>query len=517
MTPLFSEMERISQRFTTAIRGITVVKTVWANDEGLSVVRFEISSARDDSVRLRLSEPVPDDFPMENIGPHPKYGGDKWTKTADRELVYTERLEPNGETFTLYGIKELSADTLEAFLTDAVVTIDLLGDEPATDSDDSMTMTTEDTETDELDTDDTDLEDDFTRGGAPSDDFTRGGGSSFDSQIPRVEDLGSLPGGWNTDQSTQHDDPTNIQFVGSKAHASESDETDESHSPIELEDPTQEADDESETAVDDGEESDAVDSTEPQADPENPETPSDDTLFDEEPHDEEGDEVESTSEEESSTGTDEDHERDQERSTDEDSQLDAAELDTESDDDSLVDALVTELSTRDLSEDERTVIREALGVSAPTSVDVRLRHVQNRVDDLAAYTTALESFLDENGTAEQVLDDLQTETESMRDDIERLESALTASKEAIKIVEQQVTELEDRMVDEATFEERLDELDGQFVSESELDAQLTDLSDDLAEIRGDVETGKTWRSNLSQAIQLPGMMDGEPVESEADE
>ncbi|MRW98051.1 MULTISPECIES: hypothetical protein [Haloferax] len=558
MTPLFREMDRISQRFTTALRGITVVKTVWANDEGLSVVRFEIDSAREDAVRLRMVESVPDSFPMENVGPHPKYGGDKWTKTDDGEFVYTDRLEPNGEKFTLYGVKELSSNNLESFLTDAQVTIDPLGDEPIDDSGDESTMTTEDTENDGLDDDGTDDDADFTRGGGSTEeltrggsreDFTRGGGGNFDDRIPRVEDLGTVSGGWGTDQSGQGNDPSNIQFVGSKAHASESSQTDESRPPIELEEPTEtfdsdapesEGDDadavESEgddaDAVetegdDDGVESDSVDSPELVEESDTTDTGTDDTSAEDADDDaeavEDADaeaeavEDESTLEDEASNTTDESQESESEVTSGDESLFeDAHEVDG---DDSLVDALVTELAARDLSDDERAVLREALGVSAPTSVDVRLRHVQNRVDDLDAYTTALESFLDENGTAEQVLDDLQTETEAMRDDIERLESTLAASKEAIELVEQQVTAIEDRMVDEATFEERLGELDEKLVSESEFEAQLDDLSTDLTEIRADVETGKTWRSNLSQAIQLPSaMMDADGSDgSESDE
>ncbi|WP_411966337.1 hypothetical protein [Haloferax sp. YSMS24] len=526
MTPLFREMERVSQRFTTAIRGLTVVKTVWANDEGLSVVRFEISSDRDDPARFRLVESVPAEFPMENIGPHPKYGGDKWTKTGDGEFVYTDRLEPDGEKSTLYGIKGLSESTLESFLTDAVVTIDPVGDEPATDSDDATIMTTDDTENGEPD-DDTEQDDDFTRGEGSEDftrggsgDFTRGAGGNFDDRIPRVEDLNSVSGGWGGEQPHQRNGPSDIQFVGSKAHTSESSETDDSSQPIELEDPTRgdgETDD-SDTEADDSEagrgdaaESDAIEPSGPGTDHEsdgdsNTDVGDDDVGSGEDTADED-DAVEDDSTEDVDTG----HE-----TASEDDSLFDDELETD-DDESIVDALVTELSERDLSDDERAVLREALGPSERTSVDVRLRHVQNRVDDLSAYIEALESFLDENGTAEQVLDDLQSESEAMRDDIDDLEAAVTASQEALTVVERQVQALEDRMVDEATFEERLDELDGKLVSESELEGELDELTDELAALRDDVETGKQWRSNLSQAIQLPGMMESDGGEIESDE
>ncbi|KAB1185012.1 MULTISPECIES: hypothetical protein [Haloferax] len=521
MTPLFREMERVSEKFTTAIRGITVEKSVWANGEGLSVVRFEISSDRDDAVRLRMVESVPSDFPMENLGPHPKYGGDKWTKTDDGAFVYTDRLAPEGEAFTLYGIKGLSQSSLESFLTEVGVEIDPAGDEPTTDSDDLLTMTNDNAENSEPDDETTAQETTF----KPGDDF--------EGRIPRVEDLRSTSGSWSTSRTGRDRDiSSDIQFVGSKSqNAAERDDGPSANDgSLELADPT-------EGDADSSVEASTSDSAEPvvETDTLSPDN-SDSTAVDEESEeltdaaeeaDHGSDEPDGESVDVETPDIDEDGEVDSAEVVEDD--VDTAESEAEDADaptsevsatdesepaehdasevESIVDALVEELSSRDLSDDELAVLRDSLGTSAPTSLDARLSHVQNRVDNLAAYTKALEEFLDENGTAEQVIDGLQTETAEMRDDIEQLESALTASKDAIQTIEAQVESIEDSLVTEAVFEERLTELDQRLVSEWKLDAQVDKLTSEISEIRDDVETGKVWRSNLSQAIQLPGMMD----------
>ncbi|KAB1190046.1 hypothetical protein GJR96_17905 [Haloferax sp. MBLA0076] len=539
MTPLFREMERVSEKFVTAIRGVTVEKSVWANGEGLSVVRLEISSERDDRVDFRLLESVPPDFPLENLGSHPKYNGDKWTKTDDRAFVYADRLEPSGEVSTLYGIKGLSPNDLESFLTETAVEIDPAGDEPASDCDDSTTMTNDDTT-------DTELDDDTGTDERP---FTSR--SDFNGRIPRVEDLRSASGRWDSKHADTNS--SDIQFVGSRAQSSADSD---SQSKIELDDPTEGADENElitesdsdgspeEDAPDTSAEVETADSAQSSVERDSVGTDERDSVDTDEieadavedtrdsPEDadeavdadsaESGDEdvsLEDSPDEETTKdpvdpagteaeGDDESASEPDELGTDS-SDPDPVESETDkvTDADSVVGALVAELSARDLSAEEEAVLRDSLGASSPNSLDVRLEHVQNRVDNLAAYTTALEEFLDENGTAEQVLDDLQTDTAEMREDIERLESALSASKEAIQTIESQVESIEDRMVTTSTFEERLSDLDERLVSESALEAQVAELTDELEAIRGDVETGKTWRSNLSQAIQLPGMME----------
>ncbi|KTG26988.1 hypothetical protein [Haloferax profundi] len=523
MTPLFREMDRVSEKFVSAIRGVTVEKSVWANGEGLSVVRLEVSSERDDPVDFRLVESVPRDFPLENLGPHPKYNGDKWTKTDDRAFVYADRLEPSGEASTLYGIKGLSPNDLESFLTETAVEIDPAGDEPASDSDDSTTMTNDDTT-------DTEIDDTTT------DDHSVSQRSDFNGHIPRVEDLRSASGGWDSGQSDTT--PSDIQFVGSRAQSTADSATDadsDSQPKVELDDPTADADENEPTTdadTEEGSEDDATDASVEVGTAESAESTAErdsagtDEFETDAVEDRDGpetaDEVVGTDSAASSDGNvspenspDEETTKDSVESAASDSDTTESETDVETDADGVVDALVAELSARDLSEEEMAVLRDSLGASSPNSLDVRLEHVQNRVDNLAAYTTALEEFLDENGTAEQVLDDLQTDTAEMREDIERLESALSASKEAIQTIESQVESIEDRMVTTSTFEERLSELDERLVSESALEAQVEELTDELEDIRGDVETGKTWRSNLSQAIQLPGMMEETDDESEA--
>ncbi|WP_458188182.1 hypothetical protein [Haladaptatus sp. NG-WS-4] len=92
--------------------------------------------------------------------------------------------------------------------------------------------------------------------------------------------------------------------------------------------------------------------------------------------------------------------------------LSSSPVDGESHD--VVGALVTALEQGSLTDHERTVLDEHSGQDDATSeeppngsVVARLRHVETTVNELEAYTAALESFLDETGDANEMLNKLE--------------------------------------------------------------------------------------------------------------
>ncbi|ADB59980.1 hypothetical protein Htur_1088 [Haloterrigena turkmenica DSM 5511] len=94
----------------------------------------------------------------------------------------------------------------------------------------------------------------------------------------------------------------------------------------------------------------------------------------------------------------------------------------------LIDALLAELKD-DQGGAKRAALRRALELDGPTrtSTDVRLDRLQSTVESLAAYTDAPEAFLDEQGTAETVLADVQEGLEATRDELDALEATVDAS------------------------------------------------------------------------------------------
>lgn len=146
-----------------------------------------------------------------------------------------------------------------------------------------------------------------------------------------------------------------------------------------------------------------------------------------------------------------------------------------SDDARLLDELVAELRAG-VSERQRTTLRRALGVGPKPSVAVRLRYLSGRVSDLAAYADAIEEFIDEEGTAQQVLDDLddrldslEAEHEELSDELERVDADLGETEETVaalgdslETVEETVAELADSLAEQREhLQETRDAIDAQ--------------------------------------------------------
>lgn len=187
--------------------------------------------------------------------------------------------------------------------------------------------------------------------------------------------------------------------------------------------------------------------------------------------------------------------------------------------DSLVAQLVTELEDDAASEQTIEQLRERLGVTSPQNVEVRLRHLQTQVSDLTAYIDALEAFLDNRGSAQQVLESVESEIEAIDvrlDDLERahdtdheqlhdqiatIEAELDAQNELLEEMEEikrRVDTLEselettDETVDTAT--DRIDAL------ESDVSSALTTIKQHQSKLQEEVESVQKTHRQLKQAF-----------------
>lgn len=83
---------------------VTVEKHLHQDHPQHEAVSFEIRSDRENPVRLKLLDPIPDEFP---VGFHPDFGGEYWTFT-DQGAEF-ERVIVGGETYqTAYGVGNVS-------------------------------------------------------------------------------------------------------------------------------------------------------------------------------------------------------------------------------------------------------------------------------------------------------------------------------------------------------------------------------------------------------------------------
>lgn len=156
---------------------------------------------------------------------------------------------------------------------------------------------------------------------------------------------------------------------------------------------------------------------------------------------------------------------------------------------SLVAALVSEVESGRVADDDLEELREALGVTADDSTEARIEHLQSSVADLEAYTDALEAFLDEEGDAQSVLEDVQSDLEDAADRIEALEADVE------RIHEDVTDDLDEELASIRSELEAMDE-DLAGVSEDRLD----ELEADLEALEAEIEDVAEMRDRLASAL-----------------
>lgn len=207
----------------------------------------------------------------------------------------------------------------------------------------------------------------------------------------------------------------------------------------------------------------------------------------------------------------------------------------------VVSQLADAIREERVPEEDLAVLEEAFGKSA--SQTSRVSHLQSRVSDLEAYTDALEAFIDENGTAQQIFEDLQTdlsETSERLDgmetrldegddersaiedelaqtkaDVETMEEGLSEMEDSVKAVTQDVAridrahhELGESIEDLTDVEEQLADLEDQVDEEIEdlaaavesVREEATTAKDEVDTMLEDVEELQSWRDQLTNVL-----------------
>lgn len=155
---------------------------------------------------------------------------------------------------------------------------------------------------------------------------------------------------------------------------------------------------------------------------------------------------------------------------------------------SVVEALLGELESTDLSTEEQARLREALGVEPPRSVHVRLSHLQSEVADLRAYADTIDRVLEDESEADRIARDLGRRIDGVRDRLDEtvasLESDLAAETAA-------------READVERLETRIDGV------ATTLTDSMVALHHDVETLRDEVEANREWREDVTAAVASP--------------
>ena len=149
-------------------------------------------------------------------------------------------------------------------------------------------------------------------------------------------------------------------------------------------------------------------------------------------------------------------------------------------------ALAAELRDGDLAESDRQLLAAELDTD-DASGEVRFSHLQSRISDLEAYTDALEEFIDENGPARRLIEDLT-------DDIEHIEDELAALDERTEANERAIERLDDDVAANADDIEALDK------GLADAEAEIDETQASIAELRSDIDDIDEWRGRISSVL-----------------
>ncbi len=416
---------------------LTVEKRFSADEFPVPAVEFVIRSTADEPVDVRLTDSVPESFPMEGIGFHPDYDSDGWTAYRDHRVEYERTLEPDAEVTTVYGIRIDDPEEARPFLGRPRVERLSAGDGVE----------------------------------SPEDVLGRDTTRSVRDAL-----AGDEPAGAETEAPA--DDVA----------AALEDESD----PIEEIEEIEEAEPDAEPEpLDDLDEPDA----EPLDDLDEPGTPAN---GDAKPRRVDPDlrPAVTRAADDGADGTD-----------------DAGPTPAATPG-SVAAALAAEVRAGEVAAGDVETLRDALAPAAPEpepsvprSVEVRIDRLQNRTEDLAAYTDALEEFIDEEGTGAAAI-------EGVRSDLDDARADVAAVEERLATVEETDERLADRLDDARA------DLDAAAERVSAVESDVTGLAERVEATEGDLDALRTTVEGLEASVaDLEGETDAsvESVEERVDE
>jgi predicted nucleic acid-binding Zn-ribbon protein len=377
------------EELTVASDGVSVVKRFEEDEFPVPAIAFEFTSHRDEAVSVVLSDTVPEDIEVEDLGFHPEYGSEHWIIEDDNSIAFERDLDPEESYTTVYGIRATGSDNVEQFLT-----------QPALDEVDPPLPDDEDPPEDII---------------PESDDDVVKEAISGDGEIPGLED---------------------------------------------------------EEEGDDGEDVEKLD------------------LKD--PNDPEGGTTTASSEGGSSVTVD---------------------------GETVVARMAAEIRQQQVSADDVRLLRKALEMAGDNdgSTSAKVDQIQDDIADLRAYTNALEEFLDENGTAQEILDGFEQQVSSFESQISNLQSSLEANSEQLESVTATVDGFDDDIQSLSTEIDSIsEELDSVTDRVESVDEQVDTVTDDIETLSGDIDNVSSQVDTMDEEFdEFESAIDS--VESEIDD
>ncbi|MFC7133885.1 MULTISPECIES: hypothetical protein [Salinibaculum] len=159
---------------------------------------------------------------------------------------------------------------------------------------------------------------------------------------------------------------------------------------------------------------------------------------------------------------------------------------------SVVAAMANEIRENEVSVEDMELLVKAVEELSdddeePDGVnEARIERIQGDIADLRAYTDALEEFLDENGTGEQLISGFEEQLEEFSSDLEAMQSEVDSTAETVESVEGEMDDLQAEMESVSQtvedLETTVEDLEEQ-VTEGDLMERIEDIEENLGDLQ----------------------------------
>ena len=194
-------------------------------------------------------------------------------------------------------------------------------------------------------------------------------------------------------------------------------------------------------------------------------------------------------------GSDEVSDEASDESADEDTAADVAT-------DSVVSAMADEIRQNNVPVDDLKLVQRAIdkladrdgSASGNGAHDARVDKLQSDIADLRAYTDALEEFLEDEGTGDQLIRDFESQLNEFDQTLDRVQSELSETTETVSDVR---TEMDDVSGEVETVTDTVDSMSGEVDTVSE---EIEDVESSVSELEGALESVESSVNELEEEV-----------------
>lgn len=103
-------------RVAVTAGGVHVSKWVAEGGSSVPIIKYELSSTREEDVRVAFTDRIPDSLGLDDFGFHDEYHGERWTHVDENEVRFETELGAGETLTTVYGVRRDAITDPSAFL-----------------------------------------------------------------------------------------------------------------------------------------------------------------------------------------------------------------------------------------------------------------------------------------------------------------------------------------------------------------------------------------------------------------